>query len=222
MAAGIAHELNNPLTTVAGFAELILGEVPDEFEQRPDLELILREAIRARGVVRRLLDFSRQSESVRERANINEIVDDVITLVHHLARTSGVEIKSNFNENIPLIYVDSNQMKQVLLNFVHNGLQAMPTGGEMTLETKNETKNNRSWVTIRIQDAGEGIPKENLDRIFEPFFTTKPTGSGTGLGLSISYGIISDHGGFIEVDSKVGQGTCFKLWLPEKVANNHG
>ncbi len=117
MAAGIAHELNNPLTTVAGFAELILDELPDDFPQRPDLDLILREAVRARGVVRRLLDFSRQSESVREPADMNDVVTDVLALVHHLARTSGVEPVMALAENLPLIYIDSNQMKQVLLNF---------------------------------------------------------------------------------------------------------
>lgn len=213
MAAGIAHELNNPLTTVAGFAELILDEIPEDFPQRPDLELILREAVRARGVVRRLLDFSRQSESVKERADINAIVSDVVAMVHHLARTSGVEAQLELDPDLPLVYVDNNQMKQVLLNFVHNALQAMPNGGNLYLKTARRRRNGQEWVTIAVRDTGEGIPPENMDRIFEPFFTTKPTGTGTGLGLSISYGIISDHGGFIEVDSEVGVGSCFTIWL---------
>lgn len=213
MAAGIAHELNNPLTTVAGFAELVLDELEEDFPQRPDLELILREAVRARGVVRRLLDFSRQSESVRERANINDIVTDVVALVNHLARTSGVEVNLDLSEGLPLVYADSNQMKQVLLNFVHNALQAMPGGGLLSLETAAQERDGQHWVTVQIQDTGEGIPREHLGRIYEPFFTTKPTGSGTGLGLSISYGIISDHGGFIDVESEVGSGTEFTIWL---------
>jgi signal transduction histidine kinase len=219
MSAGIAHELNNPLTTVAGFAELILDELPEDFPQRPDLDLILRESVRARGVVRRLLDFSRQSESVREPAAMNEVVIDVLALVHHLARTSGVETVTELEKDLPQIYIDSNQMKQVLLNFVHNALQAMPTGGSLFLETARKSRNGEDWITVTIRDTGEGIPEEYLGRIFEPFFTTKPTGSGTGLGLSISYGIISDHGGFIDVETAVGEGTCFTIWLSAEGAH---
>ncbi|MDX1436727.1 MAG: GAF domain-containing protein, partial [Anaerolineales bacterium] len=217
MAAGIAHEFNNPLTVISGFAELVLDEVPSDFKQRPDLELILREANRARGIVRRLLDFSRQSESVRERININEVVEDVYALVKHLARTGGVEIELAVSENLPLVYVDSNQMKQVILNLVHNSLQAMPAGGELVIRTDSEFKNDRDWVTIAVEDQGEGIPGDQLDKIFEPFFTTKPTGSGTGLGLAISYGIISDHGGLIEVESELGQGSVIKIYLQQEV-----
>jgi signal transduction histidine kinase len=213
MAAGIAHELNNPLTTVAGFAELIMDELPPDFTQRPDLELILREAVRARGVVRRLLDFSRQSESIREPADINEIMVDVLALVHHLARTGGVEIKTDLGEGLPLVYVDSNQLKQVFLNFIHNALQAMPTGGTLTIKTGAVSRENEQGIEITIRDTGEGIAEEHLGRIFEPFFTTKPTGSGTGLGLAISYGIISDHEGLIDVESQVGKGTSFMIWL---------
>ena len=213
MSAGIAHELNNPLTTVAGFAELVLDELPPEFAQRPDLELILREAVRARGVVRRLLDFSRQSESVREPADINEIVEDVLALVHHLARTGGVEIKTELGKKLPRVYVDTNQLKQVLLNFIHNALQAMPTGGTLYLKTERASRDSEEGISIMIQDTGEGIAEGNLGRIFEPFFTTKPTGSGTGLGLAISYGIISDHGGLIDVESQVDKGTSFTIWL---------
>jgi signal transduction histidine kinase len=214
MAAGVAHELNNPLTTVTGFAELILEELPEIFPQRPDVELILKESKRARGVVRRLLDFSRQSESVRERADLNEVVVDVMALVRHLARTGGVETQLELAEELPLVYIDRNHMKQVLLNLVHNALQAMPTGGDLRVVTASQEKAGEPWVTMAVHDTGEGIPPENLGKIFEPFFTTKPTGSGTGLGLSISYGIVSDHGGYIEVESEPGAGSWFRIWLP--------
>ncbi|HJS30185.1 MAG TPA: GAF domain-containing protein, partial [Anaerolineales bacterium] len=217
MAAGIAHEFNNPLTVISGFAELVLDEVASDFKQRPDIELILREANRARAVVRRLLDFSRQSESVRERLDINVVIDDVFALVKHLARTGGVEIQLELGEDLPLVYVDSNQMKQVLLNIIHNSLQAMPEGGVLKITSAAEHRNDRGWVSISVKDQGQGIPKENLDKIFEPFFTTKPTGDGTGLGLAISYGIISDHGGLLEVESEEGEGVLIKIWLREEV-----
>jgi signal transduction histidine kinase len=214
MAAGVAHELNNPLTTVTGFAELILDELSEDFPQRPDVELILKESRRARGVVRRLLDFSRQTESMKERADINEVVEDVVAMVRHLARTGGVETQLDLNRVLPLVYIDRNHLKQVLLNLVHNALHAMPTGGDLILNTYQKSRDGEDWVILEVQDTGQGIPPDHLGRIFEPFFTTKPTGTGTGLGLSISYGIISDHGGYIEVESEVGQGSCFKIWLP--------
>jgi signal transduction histidine kinase len=110
--------------------------------------------------------------------------------------------------------VDPNQIKQVLLNLINNALQAMPNGGVMTIRTLQEQREGRDWVTVSVRDTGVGISPENLDRIFEPFFTTRPVGTGTGLGLSISYGIITDHGGFIEVDSEVSQGSCFTVYLP--------
>lgn len=214
MAAGVAHELNNPLTTVTGFSELVLEELPEGFEQRPDLELILREAKRARQVVRRLLDFSRQSESVRDRADMNEVVEDVVALIRHLARTGGVESHLELSGELPPVHMDSNQMKQVLLNLVHNALHAMPAGGDLTIRTRPEARDHHPGVYLEICDTGGGIPEHHLGRIFEPFFTTKPTGTGTGLGLAISYGIVSDHGGVIEVESEEGEGSCFSIWMP--------
>jgi signal transduction histidine kinase len=214
MAAGVAHELNNPLTTVTGFVELVLDEMPPDSPNHPDLELVLREAQRAKGVVRRMLDFSRPVESQRVRTDLNELISDVLALVHHLVRTHGVEIQIELWDGLPKITVDPNQIKQVLLNLVHNALQAMPAGGILSLRTAPVEREGMKWVTVSVRDTGEGITPENLKRIFEPFFTTRPTGGGTGLGLSISYGIITDHGGFIDVDTQVGQGSCFTIYLP--------
>jgi signal transduction histidine kinase len=219
MAAGVAHELNNPLTTVAGFIELVLDELSEDSPQRQDLELVLREAKRARGVVRRLLDFSRPGDNLRVRTDINEVVSEVLTLVQHLVRTSGVELRVQLREDLPWIRVDPNQIKQVLLNLVHNALQAMQSGGTLSIITALTEKENVPWMTISVQDTGEGIHPEYLDRIFEPFFTTRPVGTGTGLGLSVSFGIINEHGGFIEVDSKPGEGSRFTVWLP---VEDHG
>jgi signal transduction histidine kinase len=214
MAAGIAHELNNPLTSVTGFAELVLEDMPEGSESRKDLETVMREALRARDVVRRLLDFARQSESTRARASLNEVIEDVVALSRHLIHTSGIELKLDLEKNLPWASMDANQMKQVLLNLVHNALQAMPDGGEMEIVTSNATRLNRDWVIVSVQDTGVGIPQLEQARIFEPFYTTKGNQGGTGLGLSVTYGIITDHGGQIEVVSQPGAGSKFTVWLP--------
>jgi signal transduction histidine kinase len=215
MAAGIAHELNNPLTSVTGFAELALDDIPEDSETRKDLEIVMREAIRARDVVRRLLDFARQSESERARASLNDVVDDVVALSRHLIRTSGVTLKLDLEKNLPWILVDINQMKQVLLNLIHNALQAMPAGGEMIIATESAYRDGRDWVIASVCDTGVGIPKLDQARIFEPFYTTKGNQGGTGLGLSVTYGIVTDHGGQIDVESQPGAGSKFTVWLPQ-------
>ena len=215
MAAGIAHELNNPLTSVTGFAELALADIPKDSETRKDLEIVMREAVRARDVVRRLLDFARQGESARLRASLNEVVEDVVALSRHLIRTSGVTLKLELEKNIPWILVDVNQMKQVLLNLIHNALQSMPSGGEMSIATESASRDGRDWIIVSVCDTGVGIPRLDQARIFEPFYTTKGNQGGTGLGLSVTYGIITDHGGQIEVESQPGSGSKFTVWLPQ-------
>ncbi len=215
MAAGIAHELNNPLTSVTGFAELALGDIPEDSETRKDLEIVMREAGRARDVVRRLLDFARQSESMRARASLNDVVDDVVALSRHLIHTSGVNLELKLEEKLPWVLVDVNQMKQVMLNLIHNALQAMPSGGELTVSTESASRGGRDWIRISVQDTGVGIPRSDQARIFEPFYTTKGDQGGTGLGLSVTYGIITDHGGQIEVESQPGAGSKFSVWLPQ-------
>jgi signal transduction histidine kinase len=214
MAAGVAHELNNPLTSVTGFAELTLDELPADAASRADLELVLREARRARDVVRRLLDFARQTESTRTLADLNEVLADVIELTRHLMHTSGVIFTQDLAAELPWVSIDRNQMKQVFLNLFHNALQAMPSGGELKLQTRKEIRDGRAWVVASVRDSGEGIPPEYRERVFEPFFTTKSDQGGTGLGLSVTYGIVTDHGGRIEVESQPGDGSVFTVWLP--------
>jgi signal transduction histidine kinase len=214
MAAGIAHELNNPLTSVTGFAELALEAIPHESETYQDLEMVMREARRARDVVRRLLDFARQSESARARSSMNEIVQDIVALTRHLIHTNGVELELDLENNLPWALVDSNQMKQVLLNLVHNALQAMPAGGNMKIMTRTATRNGRDWIMVSVKDTGIGIPPADQSRIFEPFYTTRGSSGGTGLGLSVTYGIVTDHGGQIEVESQPGLGAKFTVWIP--------
>ncbi|HUI90467.1 MAG TPA: GAF domain-containing protein [Anaerolineales bacterium] len=214
MAAGIAHELNNPLTTVTGFTELILDETPSDGPHRADIELVLKEARRARDVVRRLLDFARQGERTRSKSDINEVVEDVLMLTRHLIHTSGVQLSLELTKDLPWVSVDTNQMKQVFLNLIHNALQAMPTGGNLEIRTSMRTKDDRAWIATAIKDSGLGIDAKNRERIFEPFFTTKGDQGGTGLGLSVSYGIVTDHGGTIEVDSSADKGSTFVVLLP--------
>jgi signal transduction histidine kinase len=215
MAAGIAHELNNPLTSVTGFAELVMEDMPKDSPSYADLDLVIREARRARDVVRRLLDFARQSESARANASLNGVVEDVVTLTRHLIHTNGVELTLFMQEDLPWVSMDENQMKQVLLNLVHNALQAMPDGGEMEIRTAELQKVGRDGVMVSVCDNGIGITPEDQTRIFEPFFTTKADHGGTGLGLSVTYGIISDHGGEIELVSQPGAGSTFTVWLPK-------
>ncbi len=214
MAAGIAHELNNPLTTVSGFVELVMDELPKKTTVHDDLELVLKEANRAKSVVRRLLDFARQSESVRVRTDMNEIVTDVLALVNHLLQISNIQILTALEDGLPWVSVDRNQIKQIILNLIHNALHAMPKGGQLYITTDRQKRDHKDWLVTHVRDTGSGITPENLKRVFEPFFTTRSKEGGTGLGLSVSYGIAVDHGGFLEVESKVGKGSTFSIWLP--------
>jgi signal transduction histidine kinase len=214
MAAGIAHELNNPLTTVTGFSELVLEDLPLDFAYRAELEMVSHEAHRASDVVRRLLDFSRQGESTRTRADLNEVVNDVIALTRHLIQTNNGNLILKLEENLTWVSMDRNQMKQVLLNLIHNALQAMPHGGSLTVGTSAARRDNRNWVVMLVRDSGVGIAPADQIRVFEPFFTTKGDRGGTGLGLSVTYGIVTDHGGTIEIVSEPNQGSTFTVWLP--------
>jgi len=214
MAAGVAHELNNPLTTVTGFSELVYEDLPEDSPYRQELLMVMQEARRASSVVRRLLDFARQGERIRASADLNEVVNDVIALTRHLIQTNNVTLILELDNSLPWLLIDSNQMKQVVLNLIHNGLQAMPNGGEMHLRTSLGERENRSWAVLAVRDTGIGISSEDREKIFEPFFTTRGNHGGTGLGLSVTYGIVIDHGGVIEVLSEAGRGSVFEVWLP--------
>jgi signal transduction histidine kinase len=163
--------------------------MPQDSPQRADLELVLRESRRAREVVRQLLDFSHPQEDVRQSVDFNQLVSETLSLVKHLARTRAVTISLVHGENLPPITLDANQIKQVLINLVHNGLQAMPHGGVLTVQTGEREFDGRAGLTLKVCDDGEGILPEHLSCLFEPYFTTRPPGSGTGLGLSVIYGI---------------------------------
>jgi len=210
LAAGVAHELNNPLTSVLGFAELSLTNPEVGVSVRHDLEIIAHEAGRARDIVRNLLDFARQTKPQRLPTDVNHVLKHTLDLIRQHIEKSGVIITEDYTPDVGLLTLDSGQIKQVFLNLITNAAQAMPRGGKLSLRTACLD----DGVAISVSDTGQGIPPEIQDRIFEPFFTTKAVGEGTGLGLSVSFGIIQEHGGRISVESQVGQGSTFTVWLP--------
>jgi|GEM_PF-1914274 PAS domain S-box-containing protein len=213
LAAGVAHEINNPLTGVIGFSELIMNMkgIPDE--ARTDLERIHSEAQRAAKIVQNLLSFARRHEPEMKMVNLQRVVQNVLELKAHEFRVNNVEVTHEWSADFPKIMADEHQLAQVILNIVTNGEQAMSDthdGGYIRIRgTANE-----EMVTIEIEDDGPGIPSNNLKNIFDPFFTTKEVGRGTGLGLSICYGLINQHGGVLSVDSTEGEGTTFTIKLP--------
>jgi two-component system, NtrC family, sensor kinase len=210
LAAGVAHEINNPLTGVLTFAHL-LREKPNMDEQdRADLDLIIRETTRAAEIVRRLLDFSRERPVLMQRLDINEVVRRTLQLIRNQKLFEGIVIDERLGENLPELNGDMNRLQQVLLNLTLNSCEAMPKGGTIAIDTTAAD----GEVRVEIADSGCGIKPEVMERLFEPFFTTKPVGQGTGLGLAVSYGIVQQHGGSIEVESEEGKGAKFIIALP--------
>ncbi len=208
LAAGVAHELNNPLTSVIGFAEILLEEMEPDSPYRRDVERILAEARRAGDIIQDLLDFARQVRPRRVPMDINEVVRQTLSLTRARLERSGIVVEESYTEGLPLISLDSGRMKQVFLNLIQNAAQAMPKGGVLTVSTAREG----DQVTVTVSDTGTGMSPEVLEHLFEPFFTTKP--GGTGLGLPVSLGIVQEHGGRITVESAPGKGSSFTVWLP--------
>ena len=211
LAAGVAHEINNPLTGVLTFAHLLREKSNMDDQDKEDLELIIRETTRAAEIVRGLLDFARERPSLTQRLDMNEAVRRTVQLIRNQKLFDGIIIKEELAAELPDVDGDLNRLQQVLLNLTLNSCEAMPEGGNITIRTF--AKNGE--IRVAVADTGHGIKKELLEKIFEPFFSTKPVGQGTGLGLAVSYGIIEQHGGVIEVDSEEGKGTTFTIVLPK-------
>ncbi|MCU0960456.1 MAG: cache domain-containing protein [Pirellulaceae bacterium] len=210
LAAGVAHEINNPLTGVLAFADMMRDKENLDDEDRHDLDLIIRETKRVREIVRGLLDFARETPFVQKPLDINELIGQSLLLLGKREAFEQIYTVQDLSDHLPLVLADRNQMQQVLLNLALNACEAMHEGG--TLMVASAAVDDR--VVVKVTDTGCGIKREHLDQIFEPFFTTKPVGKGTGLGLSVSYGIVQQHGGTLEVESEVGKGTTFTLTLP--------
>lgn len=223
MAAGIAHEINNPLAIIgekAGWMKDLLekeeARKSENFEEFEDcIRKIERQVERSRVITHRLLRFGRRMEPTQEMVDVNQILSETITFLENEALHRNIEIQKAYSEKLPRITTDSAQLQQVFLNIINNGIDAVGKDGHIRIRTVYDASTNGN-ILIDISDDGPGIPKEILPRIFDPFFTTKSAQEGTGLGLSISYSIIEKLGGTILVDSKEGQGTSFKIYVPAK------
>lgn len=216
LAAGVAHEINNPLGSVLLYADILHKETPPEnVQQRADLEMIINEATRCKAIVNDLLNFSRQNEVLAQETDLNALLRELAEEVSRLELYQKVKVVQDLDPNLPVIQADPLQLRQVFLNLMNNAAEAMPDGGTLTLRTRRDPANGQ--VIAEVQDTGVGIPPENMKKIFTPFFTTKPIGKGTGLGLAIIYGIVKMHRGQISVQSEVGKGTTFTITLRERL-----
>src|SRR5574341_970161 len=210
LAAGIAHEINNPLTSVLTFSNLMLEQCPQDDPRCGKLRMMARETVRARNIVRQLLNFGREIIIKTEPININRPVGEIIDSLNAQEAFKGIELVSNLAADLPDAHADPAQIGQVVLNMLLNAIHAVTPPGRVEVATRA----NGRFVELVISDSGQGIPAEHLNRIFDPFFTTKEMTKGTGLGLAVSYGIIKKHGGDIEVASAEGKGTTFTVRLP--------
>jgi two-component system NtrC family sensor kinase len=211
LASGIAHEINNPLTGVLSYSTALYDEIEDE-GCRSDLKVIIDETLRCREIVKGILDFARETKTERLPGDINKIITDLLSILEKHVNFQNIRVKKQLSENLPEIYIDSNQIKSVINNLTVNAVDAMHDGGELTISTEYDEDDNE--VVVQVSDTGVGIKEENLTKIFDPFFTTKETGKGTGLGLAVTYGIVKRHNGTIRVDSSVGKGTTFTITFP--------
>ena len=216
MAAGVAHELNSPLTGVLTFAHLLRSRTPpDRKEDIEDLDVIIEQTNRCSKIIKGMLGFARKGVSEASSININSLLEAVVQMVKNTAKFHNVEVVLELGQDLPRITMDPNQMQQVFLNFLTNAADAMDNNGRITITTRTISEDpDKKLIELEFTDNGPGILPDNLGKIFEPFFTTKPVGKGTGLGLPVSYGIIKKHGGEIVVRSKVGTGTTFFVRMP--------
>ena len=211
LAAGVAHEINNPLGTILLFADMLYKEAAESDSKRDDMKMIINETIRCRKIVADLLNFARQQEVLAQECDVNDILEQVIDGVSYQPSFNSVKIVRQFQPGMPPIQADQAQLMQVFVNLLNNAAEAMPEGGTITI---NSRLVDSQRIEIKVSDTGCGMSEENLAKLFTPFFTTKAVGKGTGLGLSIVYGIIKMHRGQITVNSQVGQGTTFTVILP--------
>jgi two-component system, NtrC family, sensor kinase len=211
LAAGVAHEINNPLTGILTFSSLMLKKVDDNHPWKKDLETIVQQTTRCRNIVKGLLDFARQRKPDKKEWDIHTLIERTLTLVEKQAPFQNIRIVKDFKAEIPMLFIDGDQVQQVFMNILLNAADAIAGNGG-TLTIKTDLKDGIAEVSF--SDTGCGIAKDHLSKLFDPFFTTKQTGKGTGLGLAISYGIIQSHGGDISVESEIGKGSTFRIKLP--------
>lgn len=222
LASGIAHELNSPLTGVLTFTSLLRKKMANGSPDAEDLDLVIRETKRCASIIRRLLDFSREKVAARGFFSLNQLIEETVRFIERSASLQNIDIKMDLDPAVPNIWGDADLIKQVIVNILVNAEQAIGSNGSIVVESRpfmaktaiQGEEASPPMVEVVIKDSGCGISESNLLRIFDPFFTTKEVGKGTGLGLSVSYGIIKAHGGGIKVESVVGEGSTFRLYLP--------
>ena len=216
LSAGIAHEINEPIGSILGFAQLVKKYPHLSPEVMKDVEKITKASLHAREVVRKLMLFARQMPPQKTRVNLNQVIEDGLYFLESRCAKEGIKVIRLLYPELPEVTADPAQMTQVLVNIVANAIQAMPKGGTLSIQTKASDKS----VSLIIEDTGIGMEEKVVNQIFLPFYTTKDVGKGTGLGLAVVHGIIASHGGSIQVKSKVGDGTRFEIQLPIAEANN--
>ena len=212
LAAGVAHEVNTPLTGVSSYTQMLLGMIPETDPKHALLRKVQKQTDRASNIVGNLLNFSRTGNATEfVEINVNKLLDDTLQLLEPQLRKTQVEIVKNYADVSPQIYGNAGKLQQVFTNLIINARDAMFGGGTITLTTDFE---NEDEITVEVSDTGSGIEPENINKIYDPFFTTKGVGSGTGLGLAVSYGIVQEHAGTISATSEIGEGTTFRLIFP--------
>jgi len=218
LSAGVAHELNEPISSVLGYSQLIYKhpDLPDQIKQ--DAEKIMKASLHAREVVKKLMLFARQTPPKKIWVNLNQVVEEGLYFLESRCAKEGINVVCSLSENLPKVTADPAQLTQVLVNLVVNSIQAMPKGGELTVQTKAL----KECVLLIVKDTGVGMSENVMNKIFLPFYTTKDVGRGTGLGLAVVHGIVTSHEGAIHVTSKEGQGTTFKIQLPLKGQSTTG
>jgi signal transduction histidine kinase len=210
MAAGIAHEINNPLAGILLYSSNLVKKVPETGPIKKGLEVIIHETVRCRGIIQDLLEFSRQREPVKTLVDLNGVINKALSILSNEFRLNRITLEKKLSEHLPNVLIDVNQIEQVFINFLMNAIEAVQGQGQVSVRSYKSEDNQ--GVVVEIEDTGMGIPKEHLEKIFEPFFSTKP--KGTGLGLAVNYGIIQKHGGQIKVSSQPGRGTTMTIRLP--------
>jgi two-component system, NtrC family, sensor kinase len=224
LAAGVAHEINNPLGVILGFCDLLLRKQPSGSQAHEDLKIIERQGLHCKDIVENLLSFARYNKVSEEFTDLNKCLEEIIKVARHSIELQEVSVNTDIGRRMPPVRGDSRQLQQVFLNLMNNAVGAMPRGGVLTIGASFEKTSRR--VVVKISDTGSGISESDLDHIYEPFFTTKPEGEGTGLGLFVSYGIINSFGGSIHCESRVAErtgdrsGTTFIVKLPQCLQEN--
>jgi two-component system NtrC family sensor kinase len=213
LVAGVAHELNNPLTSIIGYSELISDDIPEGPAQQK-LDKMLREAQRMKRIIENLLRFARQNSLAKKSANLEMLLQDVLALREYHLLNQDIEVQVQIEPGLPHVALDEDQFKQILLNLLNNSIDALDGNSRKRIRIEAKCINGR--VTLRFDDNGDGFT--DVNRVFDPFYTTKPVGKGTGLGLSICYGIVKEHGGEIHAENLEPHGARIALELPVEVA----